>query len=339
MVGRPRRTSSYAEVPKIASTGTQAVAGRSPTRSPRRLIIYTVGVRRADHLWALPPQGEVSLAPEYREPRSLRPFSEQLGVAMSRRVRMAFVVAILLILLARTAFFSTLSPRLDNVFLVLLGAVAVVALLPLERLTNLTLGSVAVTLDSPQVAGALSASLDRVADESLRRRLESRQDDLAVLQGSRVLWIDDHPNEVLGERRILRALGVEVTTTPSSLGATGILKRDGDFDLLVTDVQREGTSYEKTGGVPLHEGTNYIEALRRELVPELAGVPSVRNIPVIFYAAYDHSRLMEFTRRARELEPMSQATSDLETFLGAAIFSLADSRRNPIVAPVRKRPT
>lgn len=259
---------------------------------------------------------------------------------MSRRNRLVFAAAVLVVLVARTVYFPAFSNRVDQVFLILLGAVAILTLLPLERLTDLTLGPVRLTLDSPQVAAALAASLDRVADKSLRRRLESREEDLSLLPGARVLWIDDHPNEVLGERRVLRSLGVEVTVARSSEEAVDVLTRDGDFDLMVTDVQREGgRSYERTGGIPLHEGTNFVEALRRGLVPGLKEVPSSRDIPAIFYAAYDEPQLMEFTRRARELEPTAEATNDLVTFLGKAIVRLAESRRNPVVAPVRKRPT
>lgn len=68
---------------------------------------------------------------------------------MGRRVRLTFATGIVLILILRTAFFQTLSTRLDNVFLILLGALAILLLLPVERLKGLTLGPVAVTLAAP----------------------------------------------------------------------------------------------------------------------------------------------------------------------------------------------
>jgi CheY-like chemotaxis protein len=250
------------------------------------------------------------------------------------------VAAILTFLVLARMIFSPFAERVDNVSLILLGAVAILLLLPIERLTGLTVGSVAVVLDSPQVAGALTASLDRVADRALRRRLDELPADLALLPGARVLWIDDHPSEVVGERRILRALGVEVITATSSEQAIETLVRDSDFDLLVTDVQRKGGhSHERAGGIPLHEGVNLVVALRSGQVPELADVPSARAIRVLFYAAYDRARLAEFTRRARELDPESDSTNDLENLIVKAVRQLAEARRRPIEAPVRKTPT
>lgn len=115
----------------------------------------------------------------------------------------------------------------------------------------------------------------------------------------------------------------------SSEQATQILISDCDFDLLITHVQREGgKSHERTGGEPLHEGTNFVVALRHGWVPGLEHFPSVTGIPVVFYAAYDQRLLMEFTRRARELKPVARATHDLDTFLSRVILSLALARRS-----------
>jgi hypothetical protein len=68
-------------------------------------------------------------------------------------------------------------------------------------------------------------------------------------------------------------------------------------------------------------------------------VPSARAIRVLFYAAYDRARLAEFTRRARELDPESDSTNDLENLIVKAVRQLAEARRRPIEAPVRKTPT
>jgi CheY-like chemotaxis protein len=259
---------------------------------------------------------------------------------MDKRLRMVLALVVVGILVARTAFYSAWSQRFDNVSLLLLAGVVLLLLLPWERLTSLSLGSVAVSLDAPQIHGALSASLDRVADERLRRRLESMTEQLVLMRGARVLWVDDHPNEVLGERRILRSLGVEVMTATSTEEAVEVLRRDGDFDLLITDVQRPGgQSHQKTAGVPLHEGTNMIVALRKGLLDGLAATGVVRKIPVLFYAAYDESRLLEFTRAARELEPEAGAANDLEKLVWKAVQALAESRRNPVAAPTKKVPT
>lgn len=67
-----------------------------------------------------------------------------------------------------------------------------------------------------------------------------------------MLWIDDHPEEIIGERRVLRALGVLVVSTNSSKSARAILEQDNDFDLIVSDLQRPSeprSRFKRYGGI------------------------------------------------------------------------------------------
>lgn len=57
------------------------------------------------------------------------------------------------------------------------------------------------------------------------------------LEGSRVLWVDDHPATNSIERKTLRSLKAEVHTAVDSAAARSLLTQD-DFDLLITDQNR-----------------------------------------------------------------------------------------------------
>ena len=48
-----------------------------------------------------------------------------------------------------------------------------------------------------------------------------------------MIWIDDKPYNILGARRMLRALNIDVTTATSSEMAQEILETDNDFDLII----------------------------------------------------------------------------------------------------------
>ena len=138
-----------------------------------------------------------------------------------------------------------LRERVDDTFLLLLAASAVIALVPWEHLASGAAGPFTFVLERPQVAGALRGlDTSRVEDRDVRRLLTELAPDVETIAGSRVLWIDDTPSEVLGERRLLRALGIEIVTARSSDEALAELARDSDFDVAITDVSRPPSSWE-----------------------------------------------------------------------------------------------
>ena len=122
--------------------------------------------------------------------------------------------------------------------------------------------------------------LDRIENKQLKNQLSKLGDELQSARGSRVLWIDDKPHNLIGARRLLRALGIQVMSATSSTSAEHILNIDNDFDLIITDVQRLGDSHAVVGGEPIHEGVNFVIRLRQH------SDPIIKSLPVIFYAAY-----------------------------------------------------
>lgn len=248
-----------------------------------------------------------------------------------------YVAATILAALAVTRALAdpSVAQRFDETFFILIGVGLALILFPLERLKSLKAGGVELALNQPEIQGALtSLNLDTVQDRSLRSRLALQEASLPIVHGSRVLWIDDRPEKVVAVRRMLRALGVETVAAASTDAANQILAADTDFDLMVTDVQRYGTSHETTGGTEIHEGVNYVVLLRSNH-PD----PMIRSLPVIFYAAYDWERLVEFTRPARELSPSAEISNSAEHFIPAVLNMLAEARTQPVDVAGPKGPS
>ena len=67
-----------------------------------------------------------------------------------------------------------------------------------------------------------------------------------------VLWVDDHPESVTLERKLLRDMGiVDVGRPHECAGRTDILSdRDGVVDLVISDIKRDDKS---PGGIALLE--------------------------------------------------------------------------------------
>ncbi len=250
-------------------------------------------------------------------------------------IRITLSAMAILLAILRWVFFDLTSKRMDATFLLLVASAVLILVLPWERLKSLKAGGVELTLDQPQVKGAIEGlGLDRVEDKQLRDKLSNLAPEIEKVKGSRVLWIDDRPHTILGERRLFRALGIEVVTATLSEMAEEILQRDNDFDLIISDVQRKGESYKLNNGVEIHEGVNFIVKLRNHYED-----PIIKSLPIIFYAAYPWDRLVKFTRPARELLPEAEISNTIEMLLTKAITRLSAVRTSPIVCSKKKTPT
>jgi CheY-like chemotaxis protein len=225
--------------------------------------------------------------------------------------------------------------RMDGTFFIVMGVAILLLLIPVSRLKQLKAGGLELALDRPEVVGAIGTlNLARVEDGQLRAALTRIQPQLPTIKGSRVLWIDDRPEKIVALRRLLRSLGVNVLSAVSSDDARRVLSTDNDFDLLISDVQRKGTTHELTGGVPIHEGTNFVVWLRTKHED-----PVVRSMPVVFYAAYDWERLVDFTRPARETQPEPAMANAVPDFVEKVVNTLAQARATPLSAGGEKEAT
>jgi CheY-like chemotaxis protein len=100
------------------------------------------------------------------------------------------------------------------------------------------------------------ASIDR---DLVLKRAKSH---LAVLQNSQILWMDDHPENNLNERKMFRQLKIDIDIAKSTEEALGML-RIGRYDLILSDMAHDD---DPTAGLSL-----------------LRQIPSERKAPVIFY--------------------------------------------------------
>ena len=255
--------------------------------------------------------------------------------SLDRPLRIGVAILLIALALVRTFVPAALSQQMDALFFTIVGVALVLLVLPLERLTSVKAGGVEVTLQQAEVRGAIAGlNLDRIRDTELRARLAESESQLRIAHGARVLWIDDRPHTVVAERRLMRSLGIEVVPATSSEAAGRIMEIDNDFDLIITDVQRQGDTFRVTGGVDIHEGVNYVVWLRT-----LHRDPVMRNVAVVFYAAYDWKRLVEFTRPARELQPEPEISNSVSDLMPKVLRRLAEVRRAPIPVTAAKEPT
>jgi CheY-like chemotaxis protein len=81
------------------------------------------------------------------------------------------------------------------------------------------------------------------------KRAPARQPGENALEGSNILWIDDHPEGNSTERRCFAALGMTVTTVESTQSALACLANE-DFDLILSDVDREGSNHTGLDALP-----------------------------------------------------------------------------------------
>jgi CheY-like chemotaxis protein len=84
----------------------------------------------------------------------------------------------------------------------------------------------------------------------------------SALNGARILWVDDHPEWNILERRSFESLGMSVLPVESTRSAVASLRSE-TFDVIVSDITRE----ERTS-----EGVEVLSALRE-----------VSSAPVIYY--------------------------------------------------------
>ena len=154
---------------------------------------------------------------------------------LSQNIKIAITSLLVILAILRVIFHNTLNATMDITFFSLLAFAFLVLVLPWEHLKTFKAGGVEISLEKPEVQAAISGlGLDRVDDDNLRHQLSKLEDELKIASGSRVIWIDDKPHNILGARRMLRALNIDVTTATSSEMALDILNTDNDFDLLIS---------------------------------------------------------------------------------------------------------
>jgi CheY-like chemotaxis protein len=81
----------------------------------------------------------------------------------------------------------------------------------------------------------------RVSDEDKEIVLERAKRNINTLRNSRILWIDDVPENNRNEKKMFRKLRVSVEIAKSTDGALGKLK-DDEYDVILSDMERDNDS-------------------------------------------------------------------------------------------------
>lgn len=166
-------------------------------------------------------------------------------------------------------YYEKISIKLDSTFLILIILGALIHLIDWKSITTFKAAGIELTLNEPIVAGALHGlkiieGKDRI---KLGKKLLSLEPKIKKAKGSRILWIDEHPKGIIGERRLMRALGIEIVTAKDSESAQHKIEEDGDFDLIISDVQRIGWGdIRKKENCLFELPLNYREYLKEGLV-------------------------------------------------------------------------
>ena len=257
-------------------------------------------------------------------------------VAMKNKNWSKHIISVLAIALAivRLVFFDTINERMDNTFLLLLAIALAVYIVPWDKITTFKGWGVELTLEKPQVRGAIEATgLKQLKSTPFWDRLSQLESEIEKARGSRILWIDDNPHVILSERRILRALGIEVVTVQNSARAENILAEDNDFDLIISDVQREG---EIGNRKTRYEGIYFVKKLREKYKDN----PIIKSLPVVFYSAYTPEQIKTIKRQVgEEFLDKIDFLGTFDILLLRVIPLLAKLRENPITVPPKKVPT
>jgi CheY-like chemotaxis protein len=146
----------------------------------------------------------------------------------------------------------------------------------LPNLTNLKAGGVELSFVRASIEAAIEladkspqwhVSLSLEDKERVLRRTKKH---LATFRNAQFLWVDDHPENNLNERRMFRQLHVDVDTARSTAEALSMVQ-NGTYDLVLSDMSR---------GDDALAGLTCLEQLRK-----------VTTTPVIFYVGvFDPAR-------------------------------------------------
>lgn len=108
----------------------------------------------------------------------------------------------------------------------------------LSRVDKLSIAGVELQLRDDLQAAAVARGVTLGNDtlgRAIRRLIASR----AIVEGARLLWVDDVPAGIVKESRLLEDAGAVITRALNSGEAIDKLNRE-NFDLVISDIKRDG---------------------------------------------------------------------------------------------------
>jgi CheY-like chemotaxis protein len=113
----------------------------------------------------------------------------------------------------------------------------------LPNLTSFKVGGVELSFVRKSIDAAIELAQKspqwevNISVEDKEQALRRTKEHLAIFRGAQILWVDDHPENNLNERRMFRQLKADVDTVKSTDEALSMLQK-GNYDLVLSDMKR-----------------------------------------------------------------------------------------------------
>lgn len=245
-----------------------------------------------------------------------------------------------------TIFYSNpAEQKLDNSILFLILLSILVIAFPWERFTSFKAAGIEIELDKHQLGKAIEdievifkTEKIPLSDEKLKKLIGKLTPKIEKINGSRILWIDDSPHNILGERRLLRALGIETIMADSSQKAKDYLDSDGDFDLIISDM-RSGQMVDKSKKY-LPEAVRFIKEVRNDEIKRKKNErwSHIPYLPVIFYSGKTMSEMWRMTEPIQQKDTETILTRGAEQLIFEVIDTLFNVRSELIQIKIGRTP-
>jgi CheY-like chemotaxis protein len=141
----------------------------------------------------------------------------------------------------------------------------------LPRMSGIKAFGVEATFIQQELEKAAKKGETEISADARSQVVRRLQRVAPLLQGTRILWVDDHPENNTYESGLLRSLNVPVDTAISTTQALSMLQRT-KYDVVISDIERNG--------VP-DEGVKFLKQMREKGLQQ----------PTVFYTGHiDWSR-------------------------------------------------
>lgn len=246
------------------------------------------------------------------------------------------IAASVLLFLAIIRLFDigNLNALMDDKFILLLFVSAIVYFVPLDKIKSFKAGGIEIELFENKVKSAIEGlDIEQIENEQLYRKIISYREEIEFIRGSRILWIDDTPNAILAERRILRALGLEIHTANNRDTALSIINRDTDFDLIISDIQWLKENNETGKLNHYYGGIELIQEIKKSYSKETIG-----SVKTIFYTSFTDEQINTIQSQTNflSIDSISLCYTIEELFVNV-INSLTTIRKKPVKVSSTKR--
>ncbi|MFC3650809.1 response regulator [Dyella humi] len=108
----------------------------------------------------------------------------------------------------------------------------------LKRVDKVNIGGVELQLRDDLEAAAVSRNLD-IAAYVLGRAARRLACSSKLTEGAKLLWVDDVPDSIVKESRLLEQAGALITRALSTTDALDKINKE-NFDLILSDIKRDG---------------------------------------------------------------------------------------------------